>query len=157
DGSTGITLGDKVPVSSGHASATAVLSAGLHVIGATYNPDPAHADLAVPLVATINKAVLTVTAQNATKVSGAALPQLTAVRTGFVNGDPIAAVSGTPSLTTSASSGSPAGNYPIVAAAGTLASANYSFTFVNGTLIVTPQPTVSQSTGGTTPATGFFG
>jgi hypothetical protein len=45
-------------------------------------------------------------------------------------------VSGAASLTTKATSTSPAGTYPIVAAQGTLAAANYTFTFVNGTLTV---------------------
>jgi uncharacterized protein (TIGR03437 family) len=157
DAGTGTTLASNVPVSNGVASATAVLSAGLHSIVATYNPDATHTVPSGAIFGTVNKAVLTVTAQNATKVAGAPLPQLTALLTGFVNGDTIAAVTGTPSVTTSATAASPAGNYPIAAAAGTLAAANYTFTFVNGTLVVTAQPTLNENTGGSTPATGFFG
>ena len=58
--------------------------------------------------------------------------------TGFANGDTQAsAVTGAPSLTTTAATASPPGTYPITAAPGTLAAANYTFTFVNGTLTVT--------------------
>jgi uncharacterized protein (TIGR03437 family) len=96
---------------------------------------------------TVSKPVLTVTANNASKVAGAPLPPFTATITGFVNGDTLAVVSGTPSLTTTATASSPAGSYPIVAALGTLSAANYTFTFVNGTLTVTaPQPPSPQPT-----------
>jgi uncharacterized protein (TIGR03437 family) len=87
-----------------------------------------------------SKPVLTVTANNASKVTGAALPTFTATITGFVNGDTLAVVSGAPSLTTTATANSPAGSYPIIAAPGTLSAANYTFTFVNGTLTVTAPP-----------------
>src|SRR4029077_1995646 len=46
-------------------------------------------------------------------------------------------VSGSPSLTTLATATTPVGGYTITAAVGTLASGNYSFTFVNGTLTIT--------------------
>jgi hypothetical protein len=57
--------------------------------------------------------------------------------TGFVNGDTQAgATSGQPSLTTTAVATSPVGPYTITAATGTLASTNYTFSFVNSTLTV---------------------
>jgi hypothetical protein len=68
---------------------------------------------------------------------GAALPAFTASYTGFVNGQGAAVLSGAPSLTTTASSSSPAGTYTITAAPGNLSSPNYSFSsFVNGTLTI---------------------
>src|SRR5207249_1171980 len=61
----------------------------------------------------------------------------TATISGFVNGDTAAVVSGSPALTTTATSSSPAGTYPIIAGIGTLAAANYDFpTRVNGSLTV---------------------
>src|SRR6266851_4269535 len=57
---------------------------------------------------------------------------LSATITGFVNGDTQTVVTGLPALTTTATSSSPAGSYPIVATLGTLAAANYSFTFGTG-------------------------
>jgi hypothetical protein len=69
---------------------------------------------------------------------GTTNPSFTYTMTGFVNGDTQAsATSGTPSLTTSAITSSPVGNYAITAAVGTLSVANYTFLFVNGTLEVT--------------------
>jgi hypothetical protein len=87
---------------------------------------------------TVNKATLTVTAENKTKLLNAPLPPLTAAITGFKNGETLATsgVTGSPSLTTTATATSPVGSYPITAALGTLASNNYSFIFVNGTLLI---------------------
>jgi sugar lactone lactonase YvrE len=89
---------------------------------------------------TITPAVLKVTAFNYTRAVGAALPSPFAYSVaGFVNGDTAAtAVTGAPSITTTAVQGSPAGAYPITPANGSLSAANYTFTFVNGTLTITP-------------------
>ena len=88
------------------------------------------------LTQTVNPATLIVTANSVTRVFGQANPVLAATITGFVNNDPSTAVSGAASLMTSATSASPVGVYPIVVTQGTLNAANYSFTFVNGTLTV---------------------
>lgn len=85
---------------------------------------------------TIAKAPLTVTADNKTKVVGAANPPLTAAITGFVNSETASVLSGSPALSTTATATSPVGTYPITAAQGTLAAANYAFAFANGTLTV---------------------
>ena len=85
---------------------------------------------------TVGKAALTITANNASRTYGAANPAFAYTPTGFVNGDTSSVLSGSPGLTTTATASSPAGNYAIVAAQGTLAAANYSFAFVNGTLTV---------------------
>ena len=92
-------------------------------------------------VLTVNKATLTVTANAATKVFDSANPTFSDTITGFVAGDSSSVVSGTASLTTTATSPSPVGSYPIIAALGTLSAANYSFTFVPGTLTITLTPT----------------
>jgi hypothetical protein len=86
---------------------------------------------------TVNPATLTVTANSASRLFGAANPALTAAITGFVNGDTAAAVSGTPACTTTAGPSSPGGAYPITCAHGSLAAANYTFAFTPGTLTVT--------------------
>jgi uncharacterized protein (TIGR03437 family) len=128
-------------------SFTANMIAGgpYNVTASATTPDqasPATANFALTNTGgTVSKPVLTVTANNASKVAGAALPTFTATITGFVNGDTLAVVSGAPSLTTTATAGSPAGTYPIIAALGTLSAANYTFTFVNGALTVTALPT----------------
>ncbi len=85
----------------------------------------------------VNPATLTVTAASPTIIYGSTLPTYTAAITGYVNGDTSAVVSGTPSLTTTPATPSNVGTYPITAAPGTLAAANYSFVFTNGTLTIT--------------------
>lgn len=86
----------------------------------------------------VKKTVLTVTADDLTKVYGAAMPALAAVITGFVNGDTAGgAVKGSPSLSTKATSKYNVGVYPIDVALGTLSALNYSFHFVPGTITVT--------------------
>ena len=88
---------------------------------------------------TVTKAALTVTANNAAKIYGQPNPAFAASYSGFVLGQTLgtSGVTGTPSLTTAATAASPVGSYTITAAQGSLASANYSFTFVDGTLTIT--------------------
>src|SRR5207249_1028519 len=78
---------------------------------------------------TVNAAVVTVTANNASRAYGAANPAFTASYSGFVNGDTAAVLSGSPSLTTTATASSPASAYTITAAPGTLSATNYTFAF----------------------------
>ena len=86
----------------------------------------------------VTKATLTVKADNQERPYGEANPPLTYTMTGFVNGDTQAsAINGEPSITTTAIGTSAPGNYPITAAIGSLTSADYGFSFVNGTLTVT--------------------
>jgi hypothetical protein len=88
---------------------------------------------------TINRAVLTVTAYSYSRVEGTPLPNPYQYSiSGFVNGDTQAtAVTGAPVVTSIATPTSLPGTYPIVPAAGTLAAAEYTFTFVDGTLTIT--------------------
>ena len=108
---------------------------GITISGA----DASQYTLALPSAAAdILPATLTVTADNQSRPSGTANPTFTANYSGFVNGETLATsdVTGNPSLVTVATTDSAAGSYPIVAGAGTLASVNYNFVFVNGTLKV---------------------
>jgi len=87
---------------------------------------------------TVAKAVLTVTANNASRAFGAANPFLSYRITGFVNNDPPTVVLGTAQTTTTATASSPAGIYPITfLATAPLLAANYTFSYVDGTLTVT--------------------
>jgi hypothetical protein len=81
-------------------------------------------------------AVLTVTAQNTTIPFGSAIPMFTDQITGFQYNDTISVVSGSAQLTTTATSTSPGGTYPINCAVGSLTAANYTFTCVNGVLTI---------------------
>jgi hypothetical protein len=140
---TGFVNGDTASVVSGAASLTTTATAGsgvgTYVITATQVSLSA-ANYTFTFVSgalKVTPATLTVTANNATKVFGTLNPKLTATIKGFVNGDTSSVVSGAASLTTTATIFSHVGKYPIVASRGTLSAANYTFTFVNGTLTVT--------------------
>jgi gliding motility-associated-like protein len=83
---------------------------------------------------TVNKATLTITAEDKSRLYGVANPVLTAVYSGFVNGDSQTALTKLPVLVTVANSSSLPGLYPITASGAT--SANYTFNYVPGKLTV---------------------
>ena len=119
---------------------------------------------------TISKASLTVTSTNVSTSYGSANPAYTYTITGFASGDTQAnSTTGAPSLTTTPATPVNQGVYPVTVAAGTLASTNYTFTFVSsGSLSISPvlltltSNNVSTTYGSANPAytytvTGFVG
>jgi hypothetical protein len=82
----------------------------------------------------VNKAALTITADNKTKFEGAANPVLTATYTGFVNGESESVLQTPVSLATTATIASVSGTYPITPSAAT--AENYNISFVDGVLNV---------------------
>jgi hypothetical protein len=121
-----------------------VPGAGSQTLRVTFTPTDAtdYTTATATVTLTVNKATLLVSANNISKSVGADNPALTFSCSGFVNGETAAVLSGSPSLSTTATASSPAGNYSITVSQGTLAAANYSFTMVNGTLAVVAPPTV---------------
>jgi len=119
-------------------AAGARLNAGAQTLTATFTPaDGAQFDVGtvtVPL--TVDKAVLTVSGPVLTREFGAANPALLPAYGGFAAGDTVANLTGAPSLTVAATTASQPGSYPISVTAGSLASPNYSFAPVNGSLTV---------------------
>jgi gliding motility-associated-like protein len=87
---------------------------------------------------TINQAALTITADDQTKIYGAALPALTATYNGFVNGDTPGNLTSQPSISTIATPGSAVGNYPITISGAS--ASNYNISYTAGTLAVSPAP-----------------
>jgi hypothetical protein len=104
----------------------------------------------------VGPAALKVTATNVTKMFGVAVPALSAAITGFVDGQTLATsgVTGQPVCTTTATISSPNGTYPITCQVGTLHAANYTFTFVAGTLTVGYTSTVCDVFGSVTVNSG---
>jgi hypothetical protein len=85
---------------------------------------------------TVNKAVLTATAANASRAYGATNPTFSIGYSGFVNSETAAVIDTPPTMTCSAIGSSGAGSsFPIVPASGV--DNNYSFTYVNGSLSIT--------------------
>jgi mucin-19 len=94
-----------------------------------------------PGTLTVNKAALTVVADDASRLYGDANPTFTTSLTGFVNGEDatIAGVTGAGVVTTTATTADSVGTYALTPDAGTYAAANYVFTGrMDGRLTVTP-------------------
>ena len=116
----------------------AVLNAGLdQTLSLTFTPADTSSFLPITTNVTINvrPAPLTITANNATNVYGAALPPLTARYSGFVLGQGENDLTGLATITTTATAMSDVGSYPITPSGAT--SSNYTFAYVNGSLTVT--------------------
>jgi hypothetical protein len=137
--------------------ASTVPKSGLQSGSVTFTPtnstDYATATQTVKL--TVNTAVLTVTASNASVPVNQPIPALTYSIAGYVNGDTSSVVSGAPTETTTAKQGSPAGTYPITVAMGSLFASNYKFQFVNATLTITGSGTTT-ATPGFSPGGGTY-
>jgi hypothetical protein len=147
-GITGLVNGDSASAVSGAAScttgATGTSGAGTYPITCTQGTLAA-ANYAFGFASgtlTVGPRALTVTAQSPSRPYGDANPALSATLSGFVNGDTAASmVSGSASCSTVATTISSVGTYAVTCAAGTLASANYSFgPFIPGVLAVTKAP-----------------
>ena len=89
------------------------------------------------------KASLTITAPDTTRVQGDANPTFVPSYGGFVYGDTAASLTTQPTCTTTATSGSPVGTYPVTCTGGV--SANYTIAYVPGTLAVVAAATAAPS------------
>jgi sugar lactone lactonase YvrE len=133
-GDTFTLSGSSVATSSSPAGTYSIVPAATGANLANYNVVYVNGTL------TVGKATLTVTPGSESVPAGSLSTPffLSATITGLVNGDRPTAYTGFPSLTTTATASSPPGSYPITATIGTLAAANYTFTFGTGTLTITP-------------------
>jgi gliding motility-associated-like protein len=84
----------------------------------------------------VNAAVLTITADNKTKIFLAPNPPLTFTYSGFVNNDGPAMLTVQPVISTTAVTSSPAGEYPITVSGAM--SPDYTFVYIDGSLTITP-------------------
>ncbi len=96
---------------------------------------------------------LTVTVANATMKVGSALPALTGTVTGLVNGDTLGTTI-VVTYSTTATSSSPAGTYPITATVTGSSAANYGVVVNAGTLTITPAATLTVAANNATRAYG---
>ncbi len=116
----------------------AAATAGTHAITASGGTAANYAITDVNGTLTVSQASLTVTADNQSKIYGAALPTLTASYSGFVYGDTAASLTTQPTLATTASAAShvQAGGYAITASGAV--DPNYTISYAAGTMTVTP-------------------
>lgn len=116
--------------------AGAPVNAGTYAVGGAFAGDGNYTQASHSTAAiVINKAALTVRADNTSKLLGAPLPVFTASYAGFVSGEGPASLGGSLLFTTAATAASPVGTYAITP--GGLASGNYAIAFVAGTLNIT--------------------
>ncbi len=121
-------------------------TAASHVAGSPYAITASGAvdsDYAISYVAgnlTVTAAPLTITANDQTKVYGAALPTLTASYTGFVNGDTAANLDTAPTLSTTATAASHVAGSPYAITASGAVDSDYAISYVDGNLTVTAAP-----------------
>ncbi|TSD66272.1 T9SS type B sorting domain-containing protein [Inquilinus sp. KBS0705] len=146
------------------------VTAASHVVGSYFiapsgAADPDYLITYVNGKFTITPAFLTVTADNKTKVYGTANPVLTAIYTGFVNGDNQDVLTKRPTLSTTATTSSHVNTGYLITATGA-SDEDYSFIYKAGLLSITPAKLVidaddkSKTVGAANPAltvtyTGF--
>lgn len=122
-------------------AAGTVLGAGTHALSVTFTPADAvnYTSPSSAASITVARVPVTVRTTNASKVYGEALPAFTVTGTGFVNGDTVASLAGTPAFATSATATSAPGTYSVTPSG--VSSPNYTITFATGTLTVTKAAT----------------
>ena len=110
-------------------------NAGTTTVTATQAGNDDYLSFSRKFTLTINKAMLTITAEDCTKQEGEENPELTISYKGFKYEEDASVLITQPTITTIATKDSPAGTYPISVSGAE--SANYEFTYVDGTLTVT--------------------
>jgi gliding motility-associated-like protein len=117
---------------------TAVTTSGVstYPITASGASSPNYAISYIQGTLTVNPAALSITVNSLSKTYGAAIPSLTVTYAGFVNGDDATKLTAAPTVTTTATTASAVGAYPITAS-GALSS-NYTISYTAGTMTVNP-------------------
>ncbi len=134
----GTNFGQPINLLNGSATSPSIstLAAGPHMITALYSGDGTYPAASASVSQVVNKAILTVAANNASSTYGGPIPSLSDMITGFVNNEDASVISGAPVLATSATSQSPAGMYPITVDVSQMTAANYTFAAASGSLTI---------------------
>lgn len=136
----GLTDGDIAPATPAtcHTAATSASPAGTYAITCSGADDIKYSFTYVDGSLTVGPAPLAVNVPSATMTAGSAVPALTPTITGFANGENASVVSGAASCTTTATSASGPGTYPVTCTTGDLSAADYTFGIAGtGTVTVT--------------------
>jgi hypothetical protein len=151
--SAGVNYPVTITVQSGpavtNAGVVTLTGAGTVVLQASQAGDANYAAATAAQSFQVSQAQLTVSANNATRVYGAANPAFTGTVTGAVGND-----SFSESFTTAATTTSAVGTYPVVPAVTGAQLASYNITYVNGTLTVSG---ASTTTNLSAPGTAAYG
>ncbi len=143
-GATSLNTTQPIVYSSSNPLVATIVAGNIHIVGAgnaditaSQASDGFYPAASVTRQLVVNKAALTITADNKIKFEGQANPTLTATYSGFVLGETPAVLTTAAVISTTAVLTSPPGTYPITVAGAT--SDNYNITFVSGTLTVQPK------------------
>lgn len=117
-----------------NGSTLTITGAGDVTVEALQPGDATYAPAVESQTFTINKADLTVTADNQSIDFGETIPALTFQYSGFIDGENASDLIAEPSISTTATNASDAGTYPINLSGGS--SPNYSFNLVDGTMTI---------------------
>lgn len=143
-GASSLNTTQPIVYSSDNTAVATIVAGDIHIVGAgsanitaSQASDGFYPAASVVQPLTVNKALLTITADNKTRFEQTANPTLTATYTGFVYSETPAALLTPAVLSTTAVLASAPGTYPITVTGAT--SNNYTITMVSGTLTVTPK------------------
>jgi hypothetical protein len=125
-----------ITYTSSNVAVATIVAGNIHVVGAGSTIITATSGTqSLTQTLTVNKTNLTIQADNQIIQQGDAIPSLTVSTTGFVNGDTLANLTVIPTISTTATQGSPVGTYPITVSGAT--SLNYNITQTNASLYIT--------------------
>ena len=139
DGDTAANL-TTPPTLTAPATATAHVAQSPYIITATGAVDPDYSITYVPGKLTVAPVPLTITADDKSKLYGAAMPALTASYAGLVNGDTADSLTTQPTVSTAATASSNVSGSPYAITASGAVDADYVISYVPGDLTVTPAP-----------------
>jgi gliding motility-associated-like protein len=126
------------PATAGVTGIDQTTGAGIYTINVNGGSSPNYTIARVTGTLTINKALLTVTANDKTRIYGQDNPTFTFDYGGFLNGDNTSAMSTLPGITTTIDATTDAGTYTITP--GGAVSNNYNFNYVAGNLVINKAP-----------------
>ena len=112
-----------------------ILKAGTATVTATQAGQAQYLPFTRQFTLSIGKAALNITPNDCSREYGAANPAFTASYTGFANGDNSSVLTTQPTISTTATTSSAVGTYPISASGA--AAANYNISYGTGTLTIT--------------------
>ena len=122
------------------ATATSTVAASPYASSCTGTVDPNYTLGYVPGSVTVNPAPLTVTASSSSMTYGSTPPAVTALYTGFKNGQGASVLSALPSCSTTATSASTPSPPAYPASCSGASAANYAVTYAGGATTVMPAP-----------------
>lgn len=140
-GATSLNTTNPIIYTSSNPLVATIVAGNIHIVGAGTSDitasqlgDGVFLDTSATKTLLVNKAPLTITADNKSRFEQVANPPLTITYTGFVLGETNAVFSAQPTISTTAVLASAPGTYPITVSGAT--AANYIITHVDGTLTV---------------------